>query len=197
MRQLIAWDNFLGMQVDHYSSMSTGALLILYRSKNNMTLPTSIKRGVCNERNLVHLVEKSVEIKLKSWEIKADFLKIKLGNQPNPPAPPTFTTCDVIFEGNQGEIKQKSGNLVRQNCSLPTPQHKECPIEHSLHVNKSNSVWNLLPVNKSPHALPSLAGQTLFSCGGCGQKQLASGHTPHRKKNWAHETTCETSSGWR
>ena len=65
-------------------------------------------RGVGNKRNLVHLVEKSVEIKLKSWEIKADFLEIKLGNQPNPPAPPTFTTYDVIFEGNHGEIKQKS-----------------------------------------------------------------------------------------
>jgi len=41
------------------------------------------RRGVGNERNLVQLVEKSVEIKLKSWEIKADFLEIKLGNQPN------------------------------------------------------------------------------------------------------------------
>jgi len=63
-------------------------------------------RGVGNERNLVHLVEKSVEIKLKSLEIKADFLEIKLGNQPNPPAPPTFTTHDVIFEGNQREIRK-------------------------------------------------------------------------------------------
>ena len=62
------------------------------------------------------------EIKLKSWEIKADFLEINLGNQPNPPAPPTFTTYDVIFEGNHGEVKEKSRNLVRQNCSLPTPQ---------------------------------------------------------------------------
>jgi len=26
------------------------------------------------------------------------------------------------FEGNHGEIKQKSGNLVRQNCLLPTPR---------------------------------------------------------------------------
>ena len=41
-------------------------------------------RGVGNERNLVHLVEKSVEIKLKLWEIKADFLELKLGNQPHP-----------------------------------------------------------------------------------------------------------------
>ena len=32
--------------------------------------------GVGNERNLVHLVDKSVEIKLKSWQIKADFLEI-------------------------------------------------------------------------------------------------------------------------
>ena len=79
-------------------------------------------RGVGIERNLVHLVEKSVEIKLKSWEIKADFFEIKFGNQPNPPAPPTFTTYDVIFEGNHGKSKQKSGNLVRQNCSLPTPR---------------------------------------------------------------------------
>ena len=63
-------------------------------------------RGVGNERNLVHLVEKSVEIKLKSWEIKADFLEIKLGNQPNPPAPPTLTTYDVIFEGNHGKSKR-------------------------------------------------------------------------------------------
>jgi len=53
---------------------------------------------------------------------QADFLEIKLGNQPNPPAPPTFTTYDVIFEGNHREIKEKSGNLVRQNCLLPTPQ---------------------------------------------------------------------------
>jgi len=36
----------------------------------------------------------------------AGFLDIKLGNQPNPPAPPTFTTYDVIFVGNHGEIKQ-------------------------------------------------------------------------------------------
>ena len=82
----------------------------------------SLWRGVGNERNLIHLVEKSVEIKLKSWQIKADFLEIKLGNQPNPPAPPTFTTYDVIFEGNHAEIKEKSGNLVHQNCSLPTPR---------------------------------------------------------------------------
>ena len=80
------------------------------------------RRGVGNKRNLIHLVEKSVEIKLKSWEIKADFLEIKLGHQPNPPAPPIFTTYDVIFEGNHGEIKEKSGNLVHQNCSLPTPR---------------------------------------------------------------------------
>ena len=33
-----------------------------------------------------------------------------------------FTTNDVIYEGNHGEIKEKSGNLVRQNCSLPTPR---------------------------------------------------------------------------
>ena len=46
------------------------------------------------------------EIKLKSWEIKADFLEINLGNQPNPPAPPTFTTYDVIFEGNHGKSKR-------------------------------------------------------------------------------------------
>jgi len=63
-----------------------------------------------------------VEIKLKSWEIKADFLEIKLGKPPNPPAPPTFTTYDIVFEGNHGEIKEKSGNLVRQNCSSPTPR---------------------------------------------------------------------------
>jgi len=83
--------------------------------------PPSLPR-VGNERNLVHLVEKSVEIKLKSCEIKRDFLEIKLRNQPNPPTPPTFTTYDVIFEGNHMEIKLKSGNLVRQNCSLPTPR---------------------------------------------------------------------------
>ena len=65
-------------------------------------------------------MEKSVEIKLKSWEIKSDFLEIKLGNQPNPLAPPTFTTYDVIFEGNHVEINEKSGNFVHQNCSLPT-----------------------------------------------------------------------------
>ena len=46
MRQLIAWDNFLGVQVDHYSSISTGALLILYRSRNNMSLPASIKSAL-------------------------------------------------------------------------------------------------------------------------------------------------------
>ena len=56
---------------------------------------------------------------------QSDFLEIKLRNQPNPPAPPTFTAYDVIFEGNHGEIKQKSGNLVRQNCLLPTPWGKE------------------------------------------------------------------------
>ena len=80
------------------------------------------ERGVGNETNLVHLVEKSVENKLKPWEIKADFLEIKLWNQPNPPPAPTFTMYYVFFEGNHGEIKEKSGNLVRQNCSLPTPQ---------------------------------------------------------------------------
>ena len=79
------------------------------------------QRGVGNERNLVHLVEKSVEIKLKSREIEADFLEIRLGNQPNPPAPPTFTTYDVIFEGNHGEIKEKSGNLVRPKLLVADP----------------------------------------------------------------------------
>ena len=39
-----------------------------------------------------------------------------------PSSPTHFYNYDVIFEGNHGEIKQKSGNLVRLNCSLPTPR---------------------------------------------------------------------------
>jgi len=51
-------------------------------------------------------VEKSVEIKLKSQEIKADFLEIKLGNQPNPPAPPTFTTMTSFLREITGKSKR-------------------------------------------------------------------------------------------
>jgi len=39
-----------------------------------------------------------------------------------PSSPTHFYNYDVIFEGNHGEIEEKSGNLVRQNCSLPTPR---------------------------------------------------------------------------
>jgi len=42
--------------------------------------------------------------------------------QPSSPTHFYLTTYDVIFEGNHWEIKEKSGNLVRQNCSLPTPR---------------------------------------------------------------------------
>jgi len=38
------------------------------------------------------------------------------------PQPSSSTHYDVIIEGNHGEIKEKSGNLLRQNCSLPTPR---------------------------------------------------------------------------
>ena len=63
-------------------------------------------RGVGNARNLVHLVEKSVEIKLKSWEIKADFLEIKLGNQHNPPAPPTLQHMTSFLREFTGKSKR-------------------------------------------------------------------------------------------
>ena len=53
-------------------------------------------------------------------------------NQPNPPAPPTFTTYDVIFEGNHGEIKEKSRT---PNCSLRPLAMAECPAH-----NGSNKV---------------------------------------------------------
>ena len=41
-----------------------------------------------------------------------------------PSSPTHFYNIWRHFEGNHGEIKQKSGNLVRQNCSLPTPRGK-------------------------------------------------------------------------
>ena len=100
------------------SHLTSGHTLTSDINVNCVAIAQGQDRGAGNERNLVHLVEKSVEIKLKSLEIKVDFLEIKLRNQPNPPAPPTFTAYDIIFEGNHREIKEKSGNLVRQNCSL-------------------------------------------------------------------------------
>ena len=89
-------------------------------------------RGVGNERNLVHLVEKSVEIKLKSWEIKAYFLEIKLGNQPNPPAPPTFTTYDVIFGGNRITGKSNRNQEISYAKIAPTPRLRPRAPKHSI-----------------------------------------------------------------
>jgi len=88
-------------------------------------------QGVGNERNLVHLVEKSVEIKLKSWEIKVDFLEIKLGNQPNPPAPPTFTTMTSFLREITGKSKRN------QEISLPTPHSTHAHSEPSSEVRSS------------------------------------------------------------
>ena len=65
----------------------------------------ALEREVGNERNLVHLVEKSVEISPTL--------------QPHP-----LLQHMTSFEGNHGEIKEISGNLVRQNCSLPTPRSR-------------------------------------------------------------------------
>jgi len=39
-----------------------------------------------------------------------------------PSSPTHFYNIWRLFEGNHGEIKEKSGNVVRQNCSLPTPR---------------------------------------------------------------------------
>ena len=93
-------------------------------------------------------MEKSVEIKLKSWEIKADFLEIKLGNQPNPPAPPTFTTYHVIFEGNQREIrKSRTLKLLVADPSVRANATKSCTItfgSSSIMRAKSNRFLLLL-----------------------------------------------------
>ena len=107
-------------------------------------------------------MEKSVEIELKSWEIKADFLEIKLGNQPNPPAPPTFTTYDIIFEGNHGEIKEKSGNLVRQNCLLPTPRFRHIAASQPIKWLSSDS-WYMVLASPVPRQLTRDAGSSCQS----------------------------------
>ena len=140
-------------------------------------------RAVGNERNLVHLMEKSVEIKLKSWEIKADFLEIKPGNQPNPPAPPTFTTYDVIFEGNHGEIKEKSGisyaKIARCRPLVPHPhvgsyQHPVLTnvptallslqsILISFHTQQVCNDWPWVHENIS-YGWSKLFGQLIFMC---------------------------------
>ena len=39
-----------------------------------------------------------------------------------PSSPTHFYNIWRHFEGNHGDIKEKSGDLVRQNCSLPTPR---------------------------------------------------------------------------
>jgi len=101
-------------------------------------------RGVGNERNLVHLVE-NISWN-QSWEIKADFLEIKLGNQPNPPAPPTLRRMTSFQRKITGkskrnqEIKEKLGNLVRQNCSLPTPRTRVKGAHR--HTRNFNIIWD-------------------------------------------------------
>ena len=69
---------------------------------------------------------------LKSREIKADFLEIKLGNQPNPPAPPTFTS-----RGNLREIrKSRTPKLLVADPSTPCHLYMPCCA--------CISSWNLL-----------------------------------------------------
>ena len=71
-------------------------------------------------------MEKSVEIKLKSWEIKADFLEIKLRNQPNIPSSPThFYNVQHHFwgksQGNLREIrKSRTPKLLVADPSIST-----------------------------------------------------------------------------
>jgi len=96
--------------------------------------------------------------------MKADFLEIKLGNQPNPPAPPTFTTYDVILM----EITEKSGNLVRQNCSLPTPQVKGhlcgfiwLPVWPRLPITWGSTPLQTLSITGAYNAIPETLQGTL------------------------------------
>ena len=64
--------------------------------------------------------------------MKADFLEIKLGNQPNPPAPPTFAIYDVILT----EIKGKS----KRNQEISYAKIARCrPLGHTPTVNAAKS----------------------------------------------------------
>jgi len=66
-------------------------------------------------------VEKSVEIKLKSWEIRADFLEIKLGNQPNVPSSPTHFYNQWHFFWGKSRGNQRNQEILYAKLLIADP----------------------------------------------------------------------------
>jgi len=102
-------------------------------------------RGVGNERNLVHLVEKSVEIMTN----QSRFPWNQARKSAQPSSPTHFYNYDVIFEGNHGEIKEKS-----DDSSSPEDLQVKGTLLHFL-MERTIKVDSLCLCNSFPYSIPA------------------------------------------